>query len=68
MYDVDQQTVAGKGLNSVKIPANTRSWTNVSLMLGQRRRRWTNIKLTMAERNVFSGEDVLPRYPFIMFT
>ena len=28
-------------------PANTRHWTNVELMLGQRRRRWANIRPTL---------------------
>ena len=31
------------------IPGNTRHWTNVGLMLGQRRRRWANIKLTLVQ-------------------
>ena len=37
------------------IPANTRHWTNVCLMLGQRRRRWANIKPTLVQRLVFAG-------------
>ena len=37
-------------------PANTRRWTNVGLMLGQRRRRWANIKPTLVQRLVLAGE------------
>ena len=37
--------VVGSG-SSGAIPGNSRLWTNVDLMLGQRRRRWTNIKPT----------------------
>ena len=29
-----------------QLPANTRHWTSVGLMLGQRRRRWTSIEST----------------------
>ena len=36
-------------------PANTRRWTIVGLMLGQRRRRWPNIKTTLAQRLEFAG-------------
>ena len=36
-------------------PANTRRWTNVGLMLGQRRRRWANINPTLVQRLVFAG-------------
>ena len=32
--------------NWTTIPANTRRWNNVGLMLGHRRRRWPNIKPT----------------------
>ena len=35
-------------------PANTRYWTNVGLMLGQRRRRWANINPTLGQRLVFA--------------
>ena len=36
-------------------PANTRRWTNVGLMLGQRRRRWANINTTLVQCLVFAG-------------
>ena len=36
-------------------PENTRCWSNVWLMLVQRRRRWTNIKPTLGQRLLFSG-------------
>ena len=31
-------------------PANTTSWNNDVLMLGQRRRRWANIKTALFKR------------------
>ena len=34
-------------------PANTRHWTNVGSLFGQRRRRWTNIEPTMVQCLVF---------------
>ena len=37
------------------IPANTTHWSNVGLMLGQRRRRWANIKPTLFQSVVFAG-------------
>ena len=37
------------------IPANTRRWPNVGLMLGQRRRRWANISPTLGQCIVFAG-------------
>ena len=37
-----------------ELTANTRRWTNVVLMLGQRRRRWPNIKTTLAQGLVFA--------------
>ena len=36
-------------------PADTRPWTNVGSMLGQRRRRWINIELTLAHGLVSAG-------------
>ena len=36
-------------------PANTRRWTIVVLMLGQRRRRWANNKPTLVQGVVFAG-------------
>ena len=36
-------------------PANTRRWTNVGLMLDQRRRRWPNNKPTLFQRLVVIG-------------
>ena len=41
--------------------ANTRHWTNVGLMLGQRRRRWANIKPTLVQWVVFAGFVGQPR-------
>ena len=37
------------------VPANTRGWTNVVLMLAHRLRRWTSIKTTLVQRLVFTG-------------
>ena len=37
------------------LPANTRHWPNVILMLGRRRRRWANIKTTLGKWLVFAG-------------
>ena len=39
----------------VHIPANTIHWTNVGLMLVQRRRRWTNVKPALARSIVLTG-------------
>ena len=36
-------------------PADTRRWTNVVLMLGQRQRRWANIKTIFFQRIVSAG-------------
>ena len=36
------------------VPANTRQWTNDSLMLGQRLRRWPYIKPSLVGRVVFA--------------
>ena len=42
-------------------PENTIRWTNVVLILGQRRRRWPNIEAIMVQRIVFIGQTcVLP--------
>ena len=45
-------------LPTVIIPANTRHWPNVGLMLGQRRRRWPDIGPTLCRCFVFSGKGV----------
>ena len=37
------------------IPANTRRWPSVGLMLDQRRRRWANINPALGQRPVFAG-------------
>ena len=44
---------------STTLPANTKLWINVVLMLGQRRRRWANIKATVVQCVVF---DRLPAH------
>ena len=36
-------------------PANTRRWTDVDLMLAQRRRRWASSKSTLVQCLVFAG-------------
>ena len=38
-----------------RIPANTRRWPKMGLMLGQRRRRWANVSATLGQRIVFAG-------------
>ena len=40
--------------------ANTRRWSNVILMLGQRRRRWANIKIALYQLLVFAVQPHLP--------
>ena len=42
-------------IDYVHIPANTKRWPYVGLMLGQRRRRWANIKPTLGQPLVFAG-------------
>ena len=37
------------------LPANTRRWPGVVLLLGQRRRQWANIETTLGQRLVFVG-------------
>ena len=45
-----------KGLSHENnFPAGTRRWTNVGLLLGQRRRRWANIKPTLVQGPVPAG-------------
>ena len=39
----------------VVVPANTASWNNDVLLLGQRLRRWANIKTALFELVVFAG-------------
>ena len=36
-------------------PGNTRLWSNVGLMLGQRQRQWANISPISGQRLVFAG-------------
>ena len=40
--------------NGTITPVNTRHYTNVDLMLGQRRRRWPNIRPTLVQSVGFS--------------
>ena len=40
---------------TTNIPANTRRWPNVGLMLAQRRRRWANVSPTLGQQLVFAG-------------
>ena len=40
-----------KKFSAVLNPSKTRNWTNVVLMLAQRRRRWTNIKTSLVKRS-----------------
>ena len=47
------------------IPANTRRWSSVGLMLAHRRRRWANVKSTLCERLLFPGIISRPN-PFCM--
>ena len=37
-------------------PINTRSWTNVGIMLAHRLRRWPDIKPTLGQRLLFNGK------------
>ena len=46
------KTISFRGRASTYIPANTRRWTNVVLLLGHRLRRWPNNKITLAQRLV----------------
>ena len=54
-----------KGISSLCVynithnPTNTRCWSNVVLMFGQRRRRWPNIKTTLDQHVVFVGNNTL---------
>ena len=41
--------VKGGSANKHTNPANTRRWTDVVFMLGQRRRRWSNMKTTSGQ-------------------
>ena len=43
-------------IDSDNISANTRFWSNVDLLLGQRRRRWSNSKSTLGQRLVSGTE------------
>ena len=36
------------------------AWTNVVVILGQRRRRWTNNKIKMLRRLIFAGKQKTP--------
>ena len=38
-----------------RYPANTKRWSNVGLMLGQRRRRLANFNPTLGQRIMFAG-------------
>ena len=42
----------------IALPAHTRLWTNVVLMLAQRRRRWANIKTTLVQSLVCVGKGI----------
>ena len=50
-----RKEVYSLSMDYVEGASNARQWTNVGLMLGQRRRRWTNIKPTLAQRLVSDG-------------
>ena len=46
---------AGAVAKAACFPVNTRHWSNVGWMLGQRRRRWSNINPTLVQCLVFTG-------------
>ena len=52
---IDSKVYLEPTITSDSIPAHTRHWPNVGLMLGQRLRRWFNIKLALGQFLMLGG-------------